>query len=488
MASSVGERLRNTRISRGLTLEQAAQATHIRKNYLEALENDQQSSLPSAVQGRGFLRLYAGYLSLAPDPLLNAWQNKTPLIEDEAISEDAQNTASASPTAAAPALQEAQTDLAPPPEVSPTSEPPQPERSPQEEGPIPVEFQEALSPAPGERGSLTIFIEIGQKLRQQREILGLSRAEVERYTRLRQHYLQALEEGRLDLLPSPVQGRGMLSNYASFLNLNEDALMLRFAEGLQLRRLERLPPTEPQPILNKRRTARQASPLRRFLTPDLVFGVVVVAAILFFAIRTALSINSVRSRESQPTARAISEILLTPNETFNTPLAETETGLAADVVTPAGLANPENIKNPTIVAGEILSSSPPVEPTLAPINNDPLQIYIIANQRAYLQIVVDGKEKFNGRIVPGNAYAFSGSNRVELITGNAAALQVFFNQNDLGTLGIAGQVARLVFVPEGMVTATPIATFTPLPGPTATVTPQPSVTPLVTQTVTPLIP
>ena len=50
-------------------------------------------------------------------------------------------------------------------------------------------------------------------------------------------YLQALEAGEFDHLPSSVQARGMLNNYAHFLDLDVDALLLTFAEGLQTQRL-----------------------------------------------------------------------------------------------------------------------------------------------------------------------------------------------------------------------------------------------------------
>jgi cytoskeletal protein RodZ len=359
-------------------------------------------------------------------------------------------------------------------------------------------------PQPGDPiSSQAIFNEIGQKLLQQREALGLSRAEVERYTRLRQHYLQALEEGRMDKLPSPVQGRGMLSNYAAFLNLNEDQLLLRFAEGLQQRRLERIPAPEAQPVPAKKRPVRQASPLRQFLTPDVLFGVIVVGAILFFTIRTAASISALNTRESQPTARAIAEVLLmtatpSPDPAEATQQAGTVAGSAAPTVGTAPLAT-ATVPQPT--AAEISAESSttldagaaPVETaapqmTVAPINDDPLQVYIIARQRAWLKILVDNKELFNGRVVPGNAYAYSGTRRIELLTGNAAALQVFYNQQDLGTLGIAGQVVMLVFVPEGLQTPTATLTFTPTATPLVTNTPTPSPSPQVTQTITPFVP
>ena len=497
MATSVGAYLREIRLSRGLTLEQASQATHIRKSYLEALENEQPGELPSAVQGRGFLRLYAGYLNLPSEALVKSWDSKTPLnFEETGGAANLPAPTSEAPLPVEEALPPA--EAAPPPTettrkagTGPLPRLPEPASEIQAAaGPIPVEFQEASGAASEASGSQAIFAEIGARLRKQRELLGLSRAEIERYTRLRQHYIQALEEGRMDLLPSPVQGRGMLSNYATFLNLDEETLMLRFAEGLQMRRVERIPATPLQPQPAKRRPARAASPLRRFLTPDLVFGVVVITAILLFAARTAFSINDAQKQEAQPTTRAIVEVLLTPDETQTIPSTPVEgAGIEGGTAqaTPDGGETATGSQTQAAVVEDV-TATPTLAPTVAPINHDPLQVYIIANQRAYLRVMVDNKEKFNGRVAPGNAYAFSGAKRIELLTGNAAALQVYYNQNDLGTLGVAGQVVDLIFVPGSVVTATPVLTSTPTPGVEATETIQPSATARATATVTPLIP
>jgi cell division septation protein DedD len=76
--------------------------------------------------------------------------------------------------------------------------------------------------------------------------------------------------------------------------------------------------------------------------------------------------------------------------------------------------------------------------------------------------------------VPGNPYLFNGQNQVELISGNAAAIQVIHNQNNLGSPGIVGEVVHLVFGPDvyGTPTFTPTATFTNTPVPSRT--PRPS--------------
>ena len=79
------------------------------------------------------------------------------------------------------------------------------------------------------------------ELRHNREALSLHLDEVERNTHVKAHYLEALEQGAMDKLPSTVQTRGMLSNYASFLDMDVDAVLLRFADALQARHREKNP-------------------------------------------------------------------------------------------------------------------------------------------------------------------------------------------------------------------------------------------------------
>src|SRR3972149_5318275 len=62
--------------------------------------------------------------------------------------------------------------------------------------------------------------EVGQRLSQARQSRGLELAEAARATRIRGHYLLALEEGEFGLLPSPAQVRGFLRTYAEFLDLD----------------------------------------------------------------------------------------------------------------------------------------------------------------------------------------------------------------------------------------------------------------------------
>ncbi len=69
----IGHILREARENKGLTLEEAQARTRINARYLTALENGQYSALPTPVHVRGFLRNYARFLGLDPQPLLSRY-------------------------------------------------------------------------------------------------------------------------------------------------------------------------------------------------------------------------------------------------------------------------------------------------------------------------------------------------------------------------------------------------------------------------------
>ena len=70
MNESIGAKLRQAREKRQLSLQQAADTTKVRTHYLQALEDDDLSAIPSMAQARGFLRIYAEFLGLQIAELL----------------------------------------------------------------------------------------------------------------------------------------------------------------------------------------------------------------------------------------------------------------------------------------------------------------------------------------------------------------------------------------------------------------------------------
>lgn len=70
----------------------------------------------------------------------------------------------------------------------------------------------------------------GDTLRQARAHKGVTLREVETATRINRHWLLALEEEHFDQLPAPIYQRGIVRNYATYLNLDQAKLLQLFAD------------------------------------------------------------------------------------------------------------------------------------------------------------------------------------------------------------------------------------------------------------------
>jgi hypothetical protein len=69
----IGHILRAQREKLGLTLEEAEKATRIRARFLNALEDDDFAALPALAQARGFLKLYAQFLGLNAEQVIQTF-------------------------------------------------------------------------------------------------------------------------------------------------------------------------------------------------------------------------------------------------------------------------------------------------------------------------------------------------------------------------------------------------------------------------------
>lgn len=585
MLQTIGQRLKEAREEQRLTFEKVFEATRIRVQYLQALEADDLSTMPSPVQARGYLRNYAEFLGFNADQMLEEMRllsaqpvqgevigpademaltsqpaaapepevtpppaeipdlspnmsmpieqpvtessvtvpikakagrrKKTessvqpalaepttkrrsrkkpePVPATEVAPEPAPEVAPAAAAVPEPAAEEQPVvvrEAAPGPEentdVLPDASPPMdvdasrwqtwlsrlgsilsvrargrtpvPQDSPVPEAetmPIPVEPE---APVEGEAPGLPIensdeiFKEIGRELRARRELLSLHFGEVERNTHVKAHYLDALERGALDELPSTVQTRGMLSNYATFLDLDVDALLLRFADALQARHRERNPQKPPrkqgQPII------ANMPPVRTFIAGDMIFGVGMAVLLVGFAIWGVSRVMTIQSqREVNPTAPSISDVLLaSPDPSLFT-------------------------ATPTFLPVEAFPGAPTVTVEIPTQNvNAEVQLNLVAVERTYMRVIVDGEVEFDGRVVPGNAYPFEAENQIEVLVGSGAAIRTVYNGRDLGLMGTFGQVVQNIY------SATEIITPTAQPSPTATITLTPTRTAVPTST------
>jgi cytoskeleton protein RodZ len=295
--------------------------------------------------------------------------------------------------------------------------------------------------------------DIGRSLLEAREQLGLSLDEVERATRIRIHHLEAIERGEMETFPSPVQARGFLHNYAEFLGLDADAILLQYAEALQSRRSRLLsetaytePGTGPSVRIRSRRP--------RWLSSDLFIASTIILAILAVLIwGGSRVITLLRQRTGTPEA-ALGPLIHTTTPTL------TDTPLQSGLVTESTI---ELVEEETPI---------PTQPLFLGLA-DRVTLTVVVEKSAWLKVMVDGEEAFQGRVEGGDVFEFQGDQVVELTTGNGAGIHVFYNGQDHGILGDVGQVVIRLWTLDGALT------------PTATITRTPTVTPRISETPSP---
>jgi len=70
----IGEYLKRERERQKLSIEEAVKSTRIKDCFIRAIEDERFESLPSPFYVKSFLRLYAEFLGLNPDEILNRFQ------------------------------------------------------------------------------------------------------------------------------------------------------------------------------------------------------------------------------------------------------------------------------------------------------------------------------------------------------------------------------------------------------------------------------
>ncbi len=81
----IGERLKEAREKKGLSLYEAEDSTKIRSKYLQAIENNNFSELPGRVYVIGFLRNYARFLGLDAEELVEEYKKIAPAEKEYEI-------------------------------------------------------------------------------------------------------------------------------------------------------------------------------------------------------------------------------------------------------------------------------------------------------------------------------------------------------------------------------------------------------------------
>ncbi|HVO10883.1 MAG TPA: RodZ domain-containing protein [Vicinamibacteria bacterium] len=241
----------------------------------------------------------------------------------------------------------------------------------------------------------------GEKLRQQREMRGVSLREIAEGTKISVRFLQALEEDRVDVLPGGLFPRAFVRQYASFLGLDADRLAAEFLAEHTAPAVER----RPAPALALPRVSVTAG--------QVFLGVVAVVAVAFLLHRS--STDGRRATRAMPSP---------------TPVPAAPAVLPTDRVLPAATSLPASAAAPA---------------------QDRLVLSITAEEECWVEVRADGTTVLNRVLAGGESQTLEARGRIVLSVGNAGALQVRLNGRPALPLGHSGEVKRnIVITPESL--------------------------------------
>lgn len=325
---------------------------------------------------------------------------------------------------------------------------------------------------------------LGEWLRQRREELGISLEQAEGDTRIRDHFLEALETEDLDALPNPVVARGFLRNYATYLELDPQEAIDRYAGITE--------PAEPEPLPVDGSSLFDSESFRPVPLHDMGYQrfrwwlpvgliVVLLVTLAFLGWRNYSSISGWVSRirtaaelipTRQPTKAALTTATHTPAATAPS------TATSVSVVPTQPTATSELTVTPTI------TPSPPPTPT-EPVYTG-IFLELVFTDTSWIQVTVDGVRQFQGELETGTYRSWYGRERLELRVGNAGAVAATVNGERLPPLGEPGDVVDRVFeiVDDQVAAATPTRAPTLAPAELTTTAEAPTPTPTITPTAT----
>jgi cytoskeletal protein RodZ len=238
---------------------------------------------------------------------------------------------------------------------------------------------------------------LGKYLWRERETRKISLKEVSKKIKIREQFLKAVEEDRLDLLPSPTYVKGFLSAYARYLGIDPSEVIVRYETALK---------GEPAP--------HEEIPIQKRISWNekylwVIGGAIIVAFVAFYL------------------------LLFPPSKPPMQPVS------------------------PKPAVKKAIPSLPPPPPPegagKVPVSEEkPIRLQLRTVERTWVSIHLDDQPELDITLQPGEGVSYQAMKRIQLLIGNAGGLDLIFNDKRLEKVGKSGEVFTVIFTPQGIET------------------------------------
>ena len=268
--------------------------------------------------------------------------------------------------------------------------------------------------------------EIGRFLEQKRKERDLSLEEVEQATKIRKRYLIGLEREDYAMLPDPVYARGFLKTYANYLGLDGEALSRQLKSNSKPRR-ERGMNYNTRPESDFEKPLITPSGLKGTRKRMISTSAIVTLLVAILAVAAVIGALYFVGRGVQASKES--------NQPSGVPPRQEQQNVAGSEKVPeAGPAKDDALgsnKNAGQQGDRAKQSAPP----------DTLRVLVSVRERpSWILIRTDGIAAYEQIAQPGFSKTFEAERQLYIKSGDAGAVTVEINGQDVGTLGDAGEI------------------------------------------------
>ena len=261
---------------------------------------------------------------------------------------------------------------------------------------------------------------IGDKLRAERERQGLTIQDIAKGTSIRALYIEAIEKGEYGQLPGTVYAKGFIRNYANFLKMDADAVVRQFMEE-----------NHPEEVAAAEEAKQQLAEAEEQSKAE-------AKAKLATGSEYREQVTSSNSRQNTWLIALI--VLLVGAGAYYL--------FAMDDSSAPKTANKTVTQTAKAPTAKSQPAKEPAKTQEAPKKVEGVELVAKFTDKCWTQVVADGKTVYEGTIEPGKTETWKGKEKVVITAGNAGAVEMKVNGQDMGKAGDIGQVVEKTFTPD----------------------------------------
>jgi cytoskeleton protein RodZ len=295
---------------------------------------------------------------------------------------------------------------------------------------------------------------LGEYLRAERLARGITLEQISADTRITVSMLQAMEEGDIDRLPAPVFTKGFLRAYAEQVGLDPDEVVMEYQDLIG-------EVDAPQETMEKFHQRLRPEPSRKKLVAlFLALPVIIGLAVFFWRTSHVVQEPPATTGEEpieitqqsqgaedgdvvsvsppvQPATRSEQAAEISRAEIESRPITS-----EVDVPAPPVSSGDENVsiaqENGVLPEDDYQQQVEIQSPTAAAY-----VLTAMAKETTWLSVSIDGMQKREYTLRPGEQLTWSATTGYKLHIGNAAGLKLYLNDEPIKYLGRSGRVVRL---------------------------------------------